>query len=309
MATDATGTPTSLGIPKYNTAGNPPSGKGFNAAMDVLDGLLQDRVTVAGTRVLANKLLTGDANPSFRILGDGKLEWGAGGASAPDVSLYRGAVDVLQTDDQIRVVRASGANAYTVALNAGDANNTHTVEGSGKMWWGAGGGTAVDTNLYRNAADVLKTDDRLIVGNNGDPVSSAQLSAVRSGDAIEFGHANSAGYRSTIGCDNGGGKPRIAFYGEHGTTGSETIRTRGFRAVILATDNLGGFTVSNVANANADNQAQTLLLTVDKDAILYIKNNVAGTPGTPVGGGYLYTEAGALKYKGTSGTVTTIAVA
>lgn len=40
MATDATGTPTSLGIPKFNTSVDNPSGLGFNAAMDALDDLL-----------------------------------------------------------------------------------------------------------------------------------------------------------------------------------------------------------------------------------------------------------------------------
>ena len=40
MAQDATGTPTAKGIPKYNTATDAPSGKGFNAAMDVIDGLI-----------------------------------------------------------------------------------------------------------------------------------------------------------------------------------------------------------------------------------------------------------------------------
>lgn len=41
MAQDATGTPTALwGIPKYNTAVDPPSGKGFNAAMDFIDGII-----------------------------------------------------------------------------------------------------------------------------------------------------------------------------------------------------------------------------------------------------------------------------
>ena len=43
MAQDATGTPTSLGIPKYNTAADAPSGKGFNAAMDTIDALLVAR--------------------------------------------------------------------------------------------------------------------------------------------------------------------------------------------------------------------------------------------------------------------------
>lgn len=40
MATDATGTPTSKGIPKYDTANDAPSGLGFNAAMDAIDSLL-----------------------------------------------------------------------------------------------------------------------------------------------------------------------------------------------------------------------------------------------------------------------------
>lgn len=46
MATDATGTPTTtLGIPKYNTAADIPSGKGFNAAMDFIDDLIEARGT------------------------------------------------------------------------------------------------------------------------------------------------------------------------------------------------------------------------------------------------------------------------
>lgn len=49
MATDATGTPTSLGIPKYNTSTDAPSGKGFNAAMDALDTLIAARITKPGS--------------------------------------------------------------------------------------------------------------------------------------------------------------------------------------------------------------------------------------------------------------------
>lgn len=40
MATDATGTPTSLGIPKYDPDNDAPSGLGFNAAMDAIDTLI-----------------------------------------------------------------------------------------------------------------------------------------------------------------------------------------------------------------------------------------------------------------------------
>lgn len=45
MATDATGTPTTLGIPTYNTQVDAPSGKGFNAAMAAIDTLIVATVT------------------------------------------------------------------------------------------------------------------------------------------------------------------------------------------------------------------------------------------------------------------------
>lgn len=48
------------------------------------------------------------------------------------------------------------------------------------------------------------------------------------------------------------------------------------------------------------------MLTLKADNNLFIANGTAPT-GTPSGGGYLYIEGGALKYKGSSGTVTTIA--
>lgn len=41
MATDATGTPTALGIPRYDVANDAASGLGFNAAMQEIDNLLQ----------------------------------------------------------------------------------------------------------------------------------------------------------------------------------------------------------------------------------------------------------------------------
>jgi hypothetical protein len=44
MATDATGAPTSLGIPKFNTSADAPSGLGGNAQMDSIDALLVARV-------------------------------------------------------------------------------------------------------------------------------------------------------------------------------------------------------------------------------------------------------------------------
>jgi hypothetical protein len=47
---------------------------------------------------------------------------------------------------------------------------------------------------------------------------------------------------------------------------------------------------------------------IDNSAVAFLANATAPT-GTPSGGGYFYVEAGFLKYKGSSGTVTQLAVA
>ena len=48
MATDATGTPTPLGIPTYNVNADAPSGNGFNAAMAEIDTLISERILSPG---------------------------------------------------------------------------------------------------------------------------------------------------------------------------------------------------------------------------------------------------------------------
>lgn len=65
---------------------------------------------------------------------------------------------------------AAGATATAVAagnvaygtLVSGDGFDRHRIYGDGKQEWGPGN-AARDTNLYRSAADTLRTDDNLIV--------------------------------------------------------------------------------------------------------------------------------------------------
>ena len=52
------------------------------------------------------------------------------------------------------------------ALEIGPVGETQprfTLDAGGKISWGAGGSSTVDTNLYRDSADVLRTDDTLKV--------------------------------------------------------------------------------------------------------------------------------------------------
>jgi hypothetical protein len=190
--------------------GHDASGNNLAAAADATK-VDKDSVVVAATRIVASKLLAGDTQPAFRILGNGKIEWGAGGSTAPDVNLYR-AAGALQTDSVVVVNGVLYANSATPAKyvllgnngsvniagisfgNLADANlyrsaagviktdvefravgEVHARSGSvaGQVIMGFAGpaseagiklGTALDTNLYRSAADSLKTDDSFVVG-------------------------------------------------------------------------------------------------------------------------------------------------
>lgn len=81
-----------------------------------------------------------------------------------DTNLYRSAADTLKTDDKLYVV----GDAYSQQGNAGQMR-AGAAGPSSKA--GLTFGSAEDTNLYRDAADSLKTDDKLtaaqiVVGAN-----------------------------------------------------------------------------------------------------------------------------------------------
>lgn len=105
------------------------------------------------------------------------------GGSYGGTNLYRSAEgDAVQTDGHIFVGSGALVNLYnygtlgigtylgatgTVLRNS--LSKTHTMSafyilGDGKLLWGPGGSAASDTNLYRSAANTLKTDSNLAVG-------------------------------------------------------------------------------------------------------------------------------------------------
>lgn len=90
------------------------------------------------------------------------------------VTIYSGSDEVLlrlknahSGATNSAMIAANGDNVADRVLQATVASDTvsrFNLEVTGKMEWGAGGSSARDTNLYRSAADTLKTDDSLIVG-------------------------------------------------------------------------------------------------------------------------------------------------
>lgn len=116
--------------------------------------------------VASSHRVTGDTTPRLQARADGQLQWGPGNAAA-DTVLYREAANVVATDDILRSIRASTSdNAFSARITTDTTTSHWFMNADGAMWWGPGGSTVADTNLYRSAANTLKTDDSLVVSGS-----------------------------------------------------------------------------------------------------------------------------------------------
>lgn len=217
----------------------------------------------------------------------------------------------------------STAQAIGISVN-GDGVSRLGIDPTGKLTWGDGT-NARDVNLYRGSAGVLKTDESLTVSGTLGVGQAA-------GAAIKLGVSNSAagqlaGFTRTSTTDS---SPVVVILaGDTSTSSALALSVNGDANNRFAIDPTGilgwgsGSTTRDVtlfrASAGVLETAGTLhagtnfrLNTTSLGGgtgVLAMAN--AGTPPalTPTGGGVLYVSGGALLYKGSSGTVTTIAPA
>lgn len=129
------------------------------------------------------------------LTGDGQLQVSTTGSSAGiliggDANLYRSAADTLKTDDSLIIASNLTVNSLTTTrvpfastsgLLIDSANFTYTT-GTGQLalaTTGSGAGILIggDANLYRSAADTLKTDDAFVSGSTITGASSLTLGA------------------------------------------------------------------------------------------------------------------------------------
>jgi hypothetical protein len=135
-------------------------------------------VALASTNNVIETFVSGEANLRWSVNGTGATLWGAGGASALDTRLYRSAANTLTLDngaagaatlapgaDSVGAIGTASlrwstvvGNAHNVFTALGDANPTATLT-SGTLRFGAGGGAAVDTRIYRSGAQTLTFDN------------------------------------------------------------------------------------------------------------------------------------------------------
>jgi hypothetical protein len=218
--------------------------------------------TAANVQLVANAAadlqlgdkVSGDTVNRFQLDSNGKMQWGAGGASAVDLDLFRASAGVLQTDNSftatgtvtsaadvvsganaagalLQVTNATGAPTQANAIStnnsatdkaigvrvSGDTVNRMNILANGHIDWGAGSASAVDTNLYRNAAGEAKTDNSLTVASNltvggaqvlaggtgvlGVNNASVAPSTTPSNAAVVYGKSGSLKWRGADGAD------------------------------------------------------------------------------------------------------------
>jgi len=195
-----------LGQIFYDTAAS--ALKTWNGSAWVPASVPADTVVTAATRILANKLLSADANPAFRIFGDGKMEWGAGGSNVPDLSIYRYGSSSLAIQAGLAVRHDWGiwtegstpaaSAAFSHYAPGSDAQPRIKISGDGKVTWGPGGATVPDTSLYRWGAHILATDDDFLVN---DKAFTALVNSIHA--ILTSAKVGESFYRFTMGADGG----------------------------------------------------------------------------------------------------------
>ncbi|MFG3582557.1 hypothetical protein [Streptomyces sp. NPDC047990] len=133
------------------------------AGVLVLQGTHRSYKTNTGDSAFYTRL-SADTNARWYVMAGGQHNWGDG-TNAPDTSLFRDGSNILGTNALLRVYRTVVSDATHSSLLSGDSNARWYVQGDGKQFWGPGNATQ-DTNLYRSAADTLKTDDAFVVGGD-----------------------------------------------------------------------------------------------------------------------------------------------
>jgi len=144
------------------------------------------------TETTQRHYVAGDTFDRLSIYADGSLNWGSGSA-ATDVSLYRistnlagfGDGDGLRLREYLEFSESSSTAGIINSWVSGGSNPYLQIRTDGLTEWGSGS-AAVDTNLYRSAANTLKTDDNFVVGG----------ALTVGGDAGTIQHATTTKYYS-----------------------------------------------------------------------------------------------------------------
>lgn len=205
----------------------------------------------------------------------------------------------------IQWVANAAADAELAIKVAGDTNNRLQSDSNGKLQWGPGGSTAVDTDLYRGSAGVLETDGNMLAA------SLSASSSAASGGVLKVTNTHTTPSAPTI--------QAVAQTAADSVLGIEVTADTNQRLTVdsngkhLWGSGSGAGDVDLYRNAAAElktDQSITAVgnVTVGGSQLLAGGTGVVGLVNasvapstTPSGGVVAYAKSGALKWRGADG--------
>lgn len=147
-------------------------------------------------QVFLRSIVSSEANPRFRIDSNGKVEWGAGGASAVDTALERVAAAVLQTATIRGTVAPSAASDLTRKDYVDTSDNLRLLLAGGTMTGFITLHAAPSSNMH--AATKLYVDDRTFSESGETMTGTLNFDLAIAGTIIASKVASEANNRFTI---------------------------------------------------------------------------------------------------------------
>lgn len=175
---------------------------------------------------------------------------------------------------------------------------------------------ALPTKKITASADSVDVLAALRVGNANTMTSGATLL----NGSVELGNSVSQNYRARLQVDSAS---TYIYSNEYFSGSWQLDDSSKAPAKIVLTSTSANSSISFYTKA-ANTAQSTLRLTVDKDgnlglggtsfgggtgSVMFLANRTVAPSSNPSGGGVIYVESGALKYRGSSGTITTLAAA
>jgi hypothetical protein len=164
-------------------------------------------------------------------------------------------------------------------------------------------GSGTETYIPKYDSSNVLTNSYLLENLNGGNSTLSYISSFGNNRFYQF-HPSSTQY-GMMSIPSSSTRPKYTVAAIDTVVTDDSVNAAGY---IIEARSVGNSFLNNIPIFSLKNYT-TRIFGVNKEYNIFIKNIRNSLSDTPSGGGYLYVEDGALKYKGSSGTVTTIAIA
>ena len=236
----------------------------------------------------------------MRVLRLGPTEYAADVPSGTDSSAYVIIDKVSSIHDASLLFRDGGHTKGEVALAGDDDFHFKTVTGGTESTL-----TFTDALILKNTTGYAWVPIRLGIGST----TSAPAELLHAAESSTGGRIYAKIENTAPNTGGNSGSAGVYLQGRtHGWTMATDIGLNGGDNFGIVSVTLGSTPVV-FADASGNVAINSTGSFGSGTGVVFIANRTAAPSGSPTGGGILYAESGALKWKGSSGTVTTIAPA